>query len=75
MSALAIPLCVGGLGAQGPAEVANKGVFHDFSSPLTYGELELVGTVDTRKSAKRWGSPQVRRIARWSLGYRFNKSE
>ena len=45
MSALAIPLCVGGLGAQGPAEVAKKGVFHDFSSPLTYGELELVYTL------------------------------
>ena len=42
MPALAISSCVGGLGAQGPPEVAKKGVFHDFSSPLTYGELELV---------------------------------
>ena len=40
--ALAIPSCVDGLGAQGSVEVAKKGVFHDFSSPLTYGELELV---------------------------------
>ena len=32
-------------GGQGPAEVAKKGVFHGFSSPLTYGELELVGAL------------------------------
>jgi len=30
MPALAIPSCVGGLGAQGPAEVAKKGVFSRF---------------------------------------------
>jgi hypothetical protein len=44
MPALAMPWCVGGLGlgAQGSAEVATGGVFHDFSSPLTYGDSELV---------------------------------
>ena len=42
MPALSIPSCVGGLGAQGSAEVAKKGVFHFFSGPLTYVDAELV---------------------------------